>query len=496
MISCWRATSSAAEIQAEQASAALSVTIDSGPQVNMGELKTEGLERVPEKLVQRYVRYSVGSSYEQSRLDQWQQDLQSTAFFRGAFVSLQQPGGQAAPEPISDRARAPGAADALASAPAGDPSVSGAAARGGLRFRWRGHAARAGAGGGGAAQRLSVSMGVDDEAGARLESIYRQNVVFGQPLTLETGFSVDRLRQRAYADFLLPPTERGYKDSFGVLADRSDIQGLEVTRYALGATRLQERKGAGDSRVEYETRWGLLLAQDHVRIEDGDEYTLPSATATAEWLRRDVDSKYDPREGNLIAVGGGLGVVLNTGEPYARPAARAEMVAHRQARRADRPRRGGPGQWQVQVPDDFGFRTGGARSIRGYKYQSIGLKRNSAIAGAPAMEYDHYFNERRRRAFHSRLQVPEHRPEAQQRDRGRAGDGGGSVEYDHYFNERWGMGVRRCRRRGQILRRHVAGGRLRRGRARTPAGPFVPGRGLWPARDRSLRLHFSLGIAF
>ena len=148
-----RMTSSAAEIQAEQASAALSVTIDSGPQVNMGELKTEGLERVPEKLVQRYVRYSVGSSYEQSRLDQWQQDLQSTAFFRGAFVSLQQPGGQAAPEPISDRARAPGRP--TPGFGAGGRPVRfrrPAAARGGLRFRWRGHAARAGAGGGGAAQ--------------------------------------------------------------------------------------------------------------------------------------------------------------------------------------------------------------------------------------------------------------------------------------------------------------------------------------------------------
>ena len=146
-------TSSAAEIQAEQASAALSVTIDSGPQVNMGELKTEGLERVPEKLVQRYVRYSVGSSYEQSRLDQWQQDLQSTAFFRGAFVSLQQPGGQAAPEPISDRARAPGRPTPGFGA-RGRPVRfrRPAAARGGLRFRWRGHAARAGAGGGGAAQ--------------------------------------------------------------------------------------------------------------------------------------------------------------------------------------------------------------------------------------------------------------------------------------------------------------------------------------------------------
>ena len=205
-----------------------------------------------------------------------------------------------------------------------------------------------------------------------------------------------------------------------------------MTRYALGATRLQERKGAGDSRVEYETRWGLLLAQDHVRIEDGDEYTLPSATATAEWLRRDVDSKYDPREGNLIAVGGGLGVVLNTGEPYTRARLRGQKwwpIGRRDVLTV----RGEVGRiWangKVQVPDDFGFRTGGARSIRGYKYQSIGLKRNSAIVGAPAMVV-------------------------------------GSVEYDHYFNERWGMGVRRCRRRGQILRRHVAGGRLRRGRAR------------------------------
>ncbi|KAG0758034.1 hypothetical protein G6F22_019765 [Rhizopus arrhizus] len=59
---------------------------------------------------------------------------------------------------------------------------------------------------------------------------------------------------------------------------------------------------------------------------------------------------------------------------------------------------------KVQVPDDFGFRTGGARSIRGYKYQSIGLQRDNAVVGAPTLVV-------------------------------------GSVEYDHYFNERWGMGV-------------------------------------------------------
>ncbi|MGE8620459.1 MAG: autotransporter assembly complex protein TamA, partial [Achromobacter spanius] len=313
-----RMTASQADIMADTASAALHVTIDSGPQVRMGELNTEGLKRVPNKLVERYVRYSVGAAYDQNRLDTWQQDLQSTAFFRGAFVSLETPGSaqSQATDVNVDRARAPGSTDLAAETPAGDPSVSGAVppppptydSDGEVTLPVQVRVVEA------PPKRFTASIGLDDEAGVRVESLYRQNVVFGQPVTMETGFGVDRLRQRAYADFLLPPTERGYKDSIGVLADHSDIQGLEVTRYALGATRLQERKGAGDSRVEYETRWGLLLAQDHVKIDGGDEYTLPTLTATAEWLRRDVDNKYNPREGNLIAVGGGVGVTLDTGE--------------------------------------------------------------------------------------------------------------------------------------------------------------------------------------
>jgi len=462
-----RMTASQAEIMADTATAALRVTIDSGPQVRMGELNTEGLKRVPDKLVQRYVRYSVGAAYDQNRLDTWQQDLQSTAFFRGAFVSLEQPGAtpQQPAEPNSDRARAPGSKDLAASTPAGDPSVSGAVppppaaydSDGEVTLPVQVRVVEA------PPKRFTASLGVDDEAGVRVESLYRQNVVFGQPVTMETGFSVDRLRQRAYADFLLPPTERGYKDPFGVLADHSDIQGLEVTRYALGATRLQERKGAGDSRVEYETRWGLLLAQDHVKIDGGDEYTLPTLTATAEWLRRDVDNKYDPREGNLIAVGGGVGVTLDTGEPYTRARVRAQKwwpIGKLDVLTV----RGEVGRvWsnsKVQVPDDFGFRTGGARSIRGYKYQSIGVQRDNAVVGAPTLVV-------------------------------------GSIEYDHYFNERWGMGffVDAGDAAESFGDMSMAVGYGMGARVRTPAGPLFLDLA-YGQRERDLRLHFSLGIAF
>ncbi|MCP2517609.1 BamA/TamA family outer membrane protein [Achromobacter mucicolens] len=462
-----RMTSSRADIDADNAVAHLHVTIDSGPQVRMGELNTQGLKRVPETLIDRYVRYNVGAAFDQNRLDQWQQDLQSTAFFRGAFVSLQEPPSQTdqPTDPISDRARGPGAEDAAAAAPAGDPTVSGGLPPPPAQFDSDGEitlpvqvrVVEA------PPKRFSASIGVDDEAGVRVESLYRQNVVFGQPVTMETGFGVDRLRQRAFMDILLPPSERGYRDSFGILADRSDIQGLEVTRYALGATRTQERKGAGDSRVEYETRYGVLLAQDHVKIDGGDSYTLPTVTTTAEWLRRDVDNKYDPREGNLIAVGGGVGITLDTGEPYTRlrlrgqkwwPIGKLDVLTIR----------GEVGRvWSngdVQVPDDFGFRTGGARTIRGYRYQSIGVHRDNAVVGAPTLLV-------------------------------------GSIEYDHYFDERWGMGVfvdagDAAESFGDMK---MSVGYGVGARVRTPAGPLFLDVA-YGQRERDLRLHFSLGIAF
>lgn len=462
-------THSLAEVDAETAQVHLSVEIDSGPAVRMGTLQTEGLERVPESLVRRYVKYSEGAAYDQDKLDQWQQELQSTAFFRGAFVTLDQgAGGGQDDVRVSTPgagARAPGSSGLASVAPAGNAEVAGgptaaapaADSQGEITLPVDVRVVEA------PPKRLAVSLGVDDEAGVRFETIYRQNVVFGQPVTMETGLGVDRLRQRAYLDFNLPPDERGRKDSFGLLFDHSDVQGLDVTRYALGVTRLQERKGAGDSRVEYETRWGGLLAHDHVKIDGGDEYDLPTATLTAEWLRRDVNSKYDPREGNLIAVGGGVGATLDDGQPYMRlrlrgqkwwPIGKLDVLTLR----------GEVGRlWsngRTRVPDDFGFRTGGARSIRGYRYQSIGVEQDDAVVGAPTLAV-------------------------------------ASVEYDHYFNERWGMGVfvdagDAAESFGDM---DIAVGYGVGARVRTPAGPLFLDVA-YGQRERDLRLHFSLGIAF
>src|SRR5690606_3763027 len=83
-----RITHSQATVHAAEAEVDLDVEVDSGPRVRMGPMKVLGLRRVPASLIERYVRYNEGDPYEQERLDDWQQALQSTRFFRGAFVTL------------------------------------------------------------------------------------------------------------------------------------------------------------------------------------------------------------------------------------------------------------------------------------------------------------------------------------------------------------------------------------------------------------------------
>lgn len=457
-------SASDAEVYAETAEVHLSVTLDSGPLVRMGPMQTQGFKRVPQSLARRYVRYDIGEPYDQDQLNEWQQQLQATSFFRGAFVTLgsREPteNTDEAEAPISEKGRLP------AVTPAGDPEVASADAT----------AATDGRNSDGVvtlpvdvrvveapARRVSASIGLDDEVGVRGQAVYQQNIVFGLPVILESGISLDRLRQRAYLDFHLPPDEKGQKDSFGLLVDHSDIQGLEVRRVALGATRLRERKGAGDSRVEYENRWGALLAYDKVKIDDGDAFDLPTASLTSEFLRRDVNDKYDPREGNLISLGGGVGVVLDTGKPFARARVRAQQwwpVGERDVLTV----RGELGRvWSdnnTRVPDDFGFRTGGARSIRGYRYLSIGERRDDAVVGAATLAV-------------------------------------ASVEYDHYFDERWGVGVfvdaGDAAESFGDMKIHVGYGAGLR--VRTPAGPIFLDVAYGQQRH-DLRLHFSLGIAF
>jgi len=422
-----RLSNTQATVDAENAKADLFVEVDSGPRVRMGEVTLVGLKRVPASLIHRYVQYTPGDPYDQDLLDEWQQALQSTGFFRGAFVTLNR-----------------------------DESAQKVLPNGEVELPMRVQVSEA------PARRVTTSLGVDSDHGLRVEGLYRQNVVFGQPVWVETGAGIDKDRQRAFLDVYLPPTRSGYKDSVGILYEHSDIEGLDNRRVGLGWKRRQERKAAGDSRVEYETQWGLTAAHDKTRISGAPGFEVPTLVATWQWLRRDVDKKYDPREGNLVDFGLGAGVTLDKGERFYRSSLRAQQwwpVGRRDVFTV----RGEVGKvWSKtdRLPQDFGYRTGGARSIRGYRYQSIGLHRGDAVIGAPALavvsaEYTHYITEQLGMNFFV--------------------DAGDAAESFGGMDIRLGYGV------GLAVR--------------TPAGPFYVDLA-YGQRDKRLRLHFSLGIAF
>ncbi|WP_298013698.1 BamA/TamA family outer membrane protein [uncultured Castellaniella sp.] len=436
-----------AVVDPQASKADLDVTVDSGPPVRLGQLQVIGLKRVPESLIRRYVRYDPGDPYDQTKLEDWQQALQSTSFFRGAFVTLVD-GSRAAPEEKAAERRDPDERKAaMAAHPAGDDPVT-------LPVRVQVTEAPA--------RYASGSLGADSDHGVRVEGLYRQNVVYGLPVWIETGAGVDMKRQRAFFDVHLPPTLNGYKDSFGLLYDHSDIEGLETSRTGVGWKRTQERKAAGDSRVEYETTWNALIAYDKTRISGAYDYEVPSWAATWQWLRRDVNAKYDPREGNLIEFGLGVGTTLDDGKPFYRSSLRAQQwwsLSDRDVLTV----RGEIGKvWSQtdRLPQDFSWRTGGSRSIRGYRYQSIGLQLGDAVIGAPVLgvasiEYTHYFTD----ILGANVFVD-------------AGDAAPSFgQFDWHLG--YGAGVA----------------------VRTPAGPFNVDLA-WAQKDRRLRLQFSLGIAF
>jgi len=416
-----------ASVDTDMARARLEVSVDSGPRVRLGALQIEGLRRVPQALIARYLRYTPGDAYHQEQLDEWQQALQATSFFRGAFVTLETEGMEVARDDVVT-----------------------------LPLKVRVSEAPA--------QRLSASLGFDSDKGVRTEGVFRQNIVFGQPVWIETGSGLAKDEQRAFFDWHLAPDPRGHHDSFGVLWRHADASGLDTTRYGVGWKRRQERHSPEENRVVFETQWDVIAVHETQKIDGAgeDNAHMPTAIATWQWLRRDVDNKYDPRSGGLLDVGVGVGVNLDRREAFYRANVRTQHWwplgrRHGLTLRAEVGKVWADTQ---RVPTDFGFRLGGARSVRGYSFQSLGLRRGTAVIGAPAMALV-------------------------------------SVEYQHYFTDMWGLAafVDVGDAAASYRRMRWALGYGVGARVRTPAGPFqldiAHGQ-----RARGVRLHLSLGIAF
>lgn len=414
---------SEARVDAATASVRIALTVDSGPAFTLGEVAVTGLERYSPRLVERMLDIDPGEPYRSERLLDLQRALQSTPWFAGVSVDIERDPARPVRVPVRV---------AIQERPVAD---------------------------------VGLSAGYGTDTGVRGEVSLRYRNAFGRGYDMHSALQADQKRQIGYADFYLPPGASGLpvigrfltKDSVGVLAEHDSNQGLETSRVAVAAYRQMIFE-----QVEY--RFGLTYQAEQSRPEGSVESLNRALAPVAEFTWRRVDDVLNPTRGGVLSVklAAGAKAVLSD-QDFLRTYAQYQhwfalspadqLILRAEAGRTFAPSREG-------IPEDFLFRAGGSRSVRGYAYESLGVKEGDAIVGGrflatASAEYVRWFSP----AWGGALFL----------DAGDAADTRG----DLHLNTGYGVGVR----------------------WRTPAGPLAIDLA-YADRDRKARLVFSVAVAF
>lgn len=414
---------SEARIDAASARAHLTLVVASGPTFTLGEVQVSGLSRYRKELVDRMLDIDPGEPFRSDRLLDLQRKLQSTPWFANVTVEIDRDA--ASPTRVPVRV-------AVLERPTID---------------------------------VGVSAGYGTDVGARGELSLRHRNVLDRGYEMLSALQADKTKQLGYADFYLPPGTLGIplfgavvaKDSVGFLAENTSNQGLDTRRGAVAAYRQLFYE-------KVETRFGLSFQAEQKRPEGAPETLSRALAPIAELTWRRVDDVLNPKRGGVLTLklAGGAKAVLSDQDFLMTYAQYQHWFALSPVDQLILRAEGGYtiAASREGIPEDFLFRAGGSRSVRGYKYESLGAKEGEAVVGGRYLatgtaEYVRWFSSSWGGALFA--------------DVGDAADARGDLRAN------WGYGVG--------------------ARWRTPAGPLAIDVA-YADRDHKVRLVFSVAVAF
>jgi translocation and assembly module TamA len=414
-----RISASRVEVDVPEQRARVELSVDSGPAYTLGTLRIEGLTRYPATVVESLNPLWPGQPYERALINEFVLRLQGSSFLTGVSVAPQFDPEHPELTPVL-------------------VTVSESQRR-----------------------RLSVGLGYASDTGAHLEVLYRQAMVFDRPWILQTGARIDQTGGYGYADLFFPLRGGVWRDAVGVLFDDNDIENQRVRRSSAAAstTRLL---GARDGR-NHETTYTLNFENEKRTIPDAEPIRINTLSASVNWVYRNVDSVINPRSGQLLQLQGNLGLSgVSLGDGFERAYGRVVqflpvggkdvLVLRAELGYVN-------AKSTANVPNRYLFRTGGATSVRGYDFQSLGVDENGAVVGGRALAV-------------------------------------GSVEYVHWISD-WGVAafvdVGDAAARPRDL--SPAWGYGLGARLRTPAGPFAVDVA-YGERFQQVRVQFAVTLAF
>ena len=357
-----RIEDSEALVQREDAQARLRVDVVSGPRLSFGPVEVGGLSRYPQSVVEGLAPFRQGDPYDVNQVLRFQTLLNGSGWFTTANIR---------PD---------------TTALSRDQSLEAVPIRVDVVERQ--------------AKRWVLGAGYDTDRGFSLLANWEHRNVGGLGVQTFNGFEVDLERQVLWSTWSTPQDETGRRWQFGGRAEHRDIQNDLVDAASLFVSRNRRR---GD--IETALSLQAQAERQNVVFGPGDErlYENSALVLGYSWTQRKLDSPLFPTKGYVLtgqvsgaaqALGSatsflraytlGYAIVplaLNRGEEFGRVVVRGEVGTVMASQREG-------------IPSANLFRTGGARSIRGYASQGLGVPLGEAVVGgralfATSVEYQH-----------------------------------------------------------------------------------------------------------
>ncbi len=344
---------SRAEIDPAARTAVLTLVVDSGPTVTLGAARISGLQRYPERLVQNLNPIKPGSVYDEEALVKYQRRLLNSGHFGSAMVA-------ANPDP-----KQPQATPVLVTVVESP------------------------------AQHIEVGVGYSTDVYERFQLGYTHDNAFDEGIRFSSRLELDRLVQQASGGFAFPRQEDGWRYVLGGQVKTEDIQDQHIFNWSVTG----EHRFAVE---EYESALSLQYLSERSEIEDGPIDYRHALFLNQRWLWNTLDDPINPRKGTTFQIQtGGAAEQLGSTKSFGRVHLRANTLQQLNPS-LSLLLRGEAGAVLADdrngIPSDYVFRTGGDTSIRGYAYQSLGVKEDDAVVGGrylavASAELQPWFNE-------------------------------------------------------------------------------------------------------
>jgi translocation and assembly module TamA len=406
--------SSEARIDPATREATLNVTIDSGPAFRVGHLEITGLSRYSESLVRNYNTMKPGDLYSAAALDQYLRRLNGTGYFASA---------QAAIDTDPTKADDATVKVALIEAPI---------------------------------KTFESGVGYSTDTEFRINASYRNVDINGHALQFYADARIETLSQSASIRFVQPPGPDGWIDSVLTKWEHTNLNNL-ITQTATAGVR---RVG-----IEERNQWqyGAQFIDDSLRPSGADKSSSHATYIDVQRIWRRVDDLVAPTRGWILEGQAGIGVPGVSTRGFGRVVARVGYwyPFSSEYQFSARFEAGGVfGASRQEVPSTLLFRTGGDTSVRGYAFESLGVKDGEATV--PGRYYVV-----------------------------------GGIELTRWINQTWGIAtfIDTGNAFDEISTPALVLGYGVGARVRTPIGPFRFDIA-YGQQSRQVRLHFSVGLAF